>query len=162
MRVYENYRTDPTLEKDGVWFDMPSYRIKLGRAGGANKKYTATFERLCKPHKRKIQSDALDEKTAKNILVEAYAREVVKDWHVIKEKNGEPVLDDKGEEQWVRGIHGLDGSILPFNPENVKEILTDVPDLFLDIKDVADNYTSYLAIEEEGSEKNSRTVLSGK
>lgn len=121
MSLYKQFKTDENCEKNGIWLEYSHsddngkpVRIKIARAGGSNIKYLKTLEMKSKPYRRQLQNDTLDITVADEMLKEVYADSVILGW--------ENVTDDKGVE-------------LPFNRINCLKLLSDLPDLFADIRE---------------------------
>lgn len=122
MSIYKTFQTRPDLERDGIWLDYgflegdseKPIRIKVARAGGGNQRFAQVLEAKTKPHRRSIQTETIDRKLSEQIVLETYAEAVLLDWMNVSDKDGNP---------------------LPFNKENAVLILTDLPDLFADIRE---------------------------
>lgn len=129
MGAYDSFRVDADLEKKGVVLDYTEFRVTIARAGGNNKRYQKTVERLGKPYQRAIATETLDNRKSEDLLKEAYAEAIVLDWEIPTE-NGE----------WTRGIEDPEsGDILPFNAENVLRVLRhpELHDLWVDMRNQA-------------------------
>ena len=138
MSMYQQFQTDKQMEVGGIIVDYGDFRVTLARAGGGNKSYTRKLEALSKPHKRAIQAGALDPATASTIMRTALIQGCIKKWEV-------RVADDKGKNgfAWKQGIHAPDGSVLPFNEDNLDRALRDLEDLMLDLNQQASNAALY-------------------
>jgi hypothetical protein len=134
MSIYKSFKTDPDVEKKGVWLDYPDgVSILVARAGGANKTFIKAMERVYKSHKHAFETGRMDRDVANKLSVEIYAKTVVLDW-----KN---VTDEHGVE-------------LPFTYDNVVKVLTDLPDLFTDIQTQAQEQSYFLESVRADSAKN--------
>lgn len=142
--MYATFQGDPALEKGGVWFDYGNFRIRAAYAGGANKSYQQSLETRTKHIRRGIQTGAVSAEVLTNILIDAYADSIITDWETIDENTGE----------WKKGIEAPDGSIIPFNRDNVVKTLKALPNLFENIKDGVGNSTLYRKGELEDEGKN--------
>lgn len=80
MFDFEDLKTDPVKEQDGVWFDFGrSARVKIARMG--NPKYRAYLRRLAKANKAALEAD--DEHSAElseKLMEQAMAATIVLDW----------------------------------------------------------------------------------
>lgn len=126
MKLYDQFKTNEKLEQEGILVDYGSFRVRIARAGGSNKKFQKIAEAKLKPYRRALQTETMDNERSMEILREVYAEAVVLAW--------ETKVDDK----WKSGIEGSDGEIMPFNTGNVLKTFNALPDLFTDIKDQAD------------------------
>lgn len=131
MSMYKQFKTDDTLEKQGVVIDYGPFRVTVARAGGANKRFQLLLDAKSKPFKRAIQLETLPVETADRIMREVYAEAVVLKW----ETNTAP--EDSPEPQWVEGIEQPDGSVAPATKENIEAAFIALPDLFADIREQA-------------------------
>ena len=140
--MYDSFRTDKEAEQKGIILDYGDFRITVARAGGSNKNYQKTLERLTRPVRRLIQTDNLDNEKSRDILKQAYATTIVIDWET---KNG------TGE--WVKGIEPKTGKkLLPVNKDNIKATFDDLPDLFDDVMEQAGKSTLFkVSLREEAS-----------
>lgn len=125
--MYDLFEMDDQLEQNGVPIDYGDFRIILARAGGANEKYTRNLDQRTKPYQRAIVNNMLPAKQVDEILKATFADTVIKDWQV---------KDEKGE--WVSGIPQKNGPPLPFNRDNVVRVLTELPELWSDIRQQAE------------------------
>jgi hypothetical protein len=137
--IYAQYKTDATVEKEGVLYEVgtgpngePVY-VRLARAGGGNVAFAKLLEAKLKPHKRAIQNDALDREVADRIMREVYASTVILGWENVTDENGSP---------------------LAFTKENVLKVLTDLPDLWTDIKEQSQRAALYREMEREADAGN--------
>lgn len=143
MSLYSRYKTNNDLEKTGIVMDLGEAQIRMRRAGGANVAYTSRMEVLAKPYRRAIQANSLPRETAQEIAIRAYAETVITEWKTRKEDG-----------TFYDGIQTEDGSTVPFTVDNVIKALTDLPDLFSDIQEFAQNSSLFLQSNLEDDAKN--------
>ena len=123
MSTYSTFKTDTMKERQGVWHDLgDAGAFLLGRAGGSNVGFGKKLATLTTPHRRAIQHGEMREELANSILIQVYAENVVLAWEGVTDSAGQP---------------------LPFNKENCIKLLSDLPDLFVEIKRFAENSTLY-------------------
>jgi hypothetical protein len=121
--TYGAYETDPDLEKGGVTFSLGSKgTFKLARAGGANQRYKETVRKLTQPYRRQIANGTIDPEQADALLAKAFARSVIVGWE---------------------GVTGRDGEPMDFTVANAEKLLTDLPDLFADLRSLAEDMNAY-------------------
>lgn len=84
------YDTDADLETGkGVWLKFPGKRrIRILRAGGANRAFGRRYAALTKPYRREMDQDMLDPDISERIMRQLYAEHVVVDWEGITDKDG--------------------------------------------------------------------------
>ena len=139
MSLYKNFKTDESIEQSGVILeygvtdDNRPIRIRIARAGGGNARFAKLLEQKLKPHRRQIQNESLDESVASSILREVYAETVILGWENVQDK---------------------DGKDLPFNKENCLQLLTDLPELFSDIREQSTKVALFRADIRELTAKN--------
>lgn len=134
MSTYRAFSTDEVLESKGITLDFGSAgKVRIARAGGANKKFEKTMMRLTKPHRHAINTGTIDPKVADEVLHRAYAEAVVLGWE---------------------GITDREGKELPFTVDNAMSLFSDLPDLFQQIRKNADNASLFRAEQNEDDVKN--------
>jgi hypothetical protein len=90
MGTYRNFRTDATIEREGLILDLgDSGKFKIARAGGANDKYQQKLFQLLRPHRRAMQLGTLDPKVDRAIAVEAFVDAILLGWEGVTDENGE-------------------------------------------------------------------------
>lgn len=123
---YGAFRTDPNLEQKGVWMDYGlGFRVRLARAGGANRRYEKMMEEKIKPIRRAATVGALSKKVGDQILREVFCHTVILEWEVESEKDGKTT--------WKKGIEDPDtGEILKAEPANYLKVLAhpEIADLY--------------------------------
>ena len=138
------FKTSSSLETKGVTLEIGNTRILVARAGGLNVKYNEAMMKLHKEHKRAVELDLMGEEKGRDLLYGVYAEHVVLDWHtnVNDEKKdgftGEPLPED-----WKQGIDDGKGGVIELTFENVKATFTELPDLFIEVKNFAENMQWY-------------------
>ena len=138
------FKTDETLEtKVGVTLDYGDFRICITRAGGSNKKFTKVMQAKMKPYRRQLATGNMDEEVAKRLMREAYAEAIIIGFDV-----------KVGDKKYEEGVPREDGTIAPYNKEEVIRIFTDLPDLFLDVQAQADSIALFREEEIEEDAKN--------
>ena len=126
MSMYKTFATESDFEINGISLDYGSFRVKIARAGGKNKRFAKVLEAKAKPFRRAIQTEMMDQEQGLELLRQVYAEAVILNW--------ETLVDG----EWKVGIEGPDGDLLAFSKENIVMTLKNLPDLFQDIKDAAD------------------------
>jgi hypothetical protein len=147
--MWNQFSTDPNVEKEGVWLDYGDFRIRVTYAGETNKKYAKTLETLTRPHRRQIASGNFSNARSMAILYEVYATAVIMDWETAKG-------DDNiiAQTIWEKGIQAKDGSLLPVTKENIIAVFKALPKLFLDVREQAESVAVFRADEIEDEGKN--------
>lgn len=119
MPLFEDYATNHDVESEGAVRDFGDFWIKLARAGGSNKKYSKALRKTTAPYNRAIDLGKLPDELANKLMVTVYAEAVVLDW------GGDGMVDP-------------DGQPLPCTKENVVRVLTELPDLFAEVRKAAE------------------------
>lgn len=139
MGLYESFSTNKNYEKSGVWLQYGENTKKqpikflIARVGGANTAFSKALEAAQKPYRRQIQTDTMDERVAEGIILDVFARTVILNWE---------------------GVQDRDGVDMPYTKENVIKLMTDLPDLFADIRVQAQNVTLFRDATNEVDAKN--------
>lgn len=134
MGIYKKFETDESLETEGITLDYgDGEKILIARAGGANRACVKAFERIHRKHRRQIQLDTMPDELGARLLREVYADTVVLGWENVKDR---------------------EGALLPFNRENCLRVLEDLPDLFRDIREAAENAALFKVESREIDAKN--------
>lgn len=131
------YETDDNAEKTGIEVQFgPKTFIKLARAGGANKAFQKAAEREFRPHRQAIERGVIDIDMTNDLLKKVYAETIVLGWR--------GVLDPKTI------TYGADGEPdfsqakeLPFSKENALYLFRELPELFNDLKEQAENAANF-------------------
>jgi hypothetical protein len=150
--MYSAFKTDAKKEAEGIFVEFGEFRVLIRRAGGANKLYAKTMEKLVAPHRRMLQLGQLAEGVMKSILAEGYAKAVIIDFQYKVEDVGDGLSEPTME--WKSGIELADGTMGEVTEERVKEILLDVPFIFDTIKDAAESIASFKFEGDEAAVKN--------
>jgi len=132
--LFEMYETKEEFEVDGVWQDLGMAKVLLARSGGVNTIYLKTLSDESKKL-GKATFDALDEDEMVEIIRTAFCKAVIKD-HLVKNDKGAMVKgvlirkDDKVE-------------IVPYNLENMKTCLKQLPEYFKKLQEWASDYKTF-------------------
>ena len=149
MSMYDQFETDPTLEAEGIWIDYGDFRVQIGRAGGANKRYLSYAEAKTKPFRRAIQAGTMPEERSKALLYDIYAKTIILNWQI---NDG---VDKDGNTKWKNGIHKKGGGLLEVTPDNIVLTFKNLPALFMDIQASAESISLFRKEEMEADAKNS-------
>ena len=141
--MYQLFQTDETLEKDGVYIDYGTFRVKLARSGGANKRYGRILEAKAKPYRRAIQTKTMDNELAEKMMMDAFVETCIIAWEI--------KIDDN---EWKSGVLSEDKTLQPFNKQNVLKVFDKLPDLFIDLSEQATTLSNYRIGELEEDAKN--------
>ncbi len=129
MGIYNNYDTDIAAENDGVWCPFENgLMLRLGRAGGSNRRYIQAIARRSDEFKGK-ETSALMESGA---LAGVYADGVVFDK---EDPNGELVTRD--------------GAPIEIGSPEMEQALRDLPELFMEVQRYAGPRRLYRVLDSE-------------
>jgi hypothetical protein len=96
-------KSDPELEREGVWQDYElGIRVKVARMG--NQAFDECVRKLSEPHLSGFRRNKLPSEVLERITKQAVARHILLGWE---------------------GIDGEDGKPLPYSEETALEILND-------------------------------------
>jgi len=136
MNLYDLYQTDQKKERDnGVEVEFPGgVKLWIRRAGGNNVAYEKALDEVMKPYRRQLQQGLLDEGKARELEARVYARGVIINW--------EGVTDESGAK-------------MDCTEENIVKLFTDLPDLFVEVKQQATDIANFRVEQREADAKNS-------
>lgn len=149
--LFASFETDKKSEAEGVEFTFngndgkPVFRVRLARAGGANKKYDQVRERVSAPYRRlnKITAE-VQHQIGLEVFSEAVA--IPESWEMaerpgLKCAGNVCSKDESGKLVWLpeipktlsagflKGIE-LRDEVVPSTPENVSKVMEALPDLY--------------------------------
>lgn len=124
------FKTDPTLENDGVWVDIGK-GTKLCVARMYNPRHKEALRVALKPYKRQVQNNMMDDEVADTVVNEIMARTILLGWEGIT---------DRGDE-------------VPYSYEKAVEFLS-IPDFRAIVIEIASSMETYRAEGFEEDEKN--------
>jgi hypothetical protein len=139
MSLYKQYKTDSSRENLGARIvkgsndDGTEIVFMVSRAGKSNTTYKLASERAFKPHRQAIKAGTLSNEVAENLLLDLFCGHILKGW------------------ENVRNEQGAD---LPFSTENAKKLMTDLPDLYQELSDAANETANFLDSNREADAKN--------
>lgn len=138
------FQTDAKLESEGIDLnygpaddanpEAGDVIIRIRRAGGANKEYSKALTSKMRPYRKQVEAGTLDNGVAERVLREVYAETVVIGW---------------------KNVKGEDGKDIPFSADAVKDLFSDMPDLFVDVQTQATQMALFRAEVAESIAKNS-------
>lgn len=132
--IYDTFKTDDNMETRGILLDYgDAGKIKIARAGGSNVRFQKALEAKTRPLRRQIDTETLSPEAGERVLVEVFASTVVIGWEDIKDS---------------------DGKDIPFSYENCVKLFTDLPDLFIDVREQAMKAANFRTAEIEEDAKN--------
>ena len=132
-------KTDSTLEKAGVWHDIPSdtpgeapLRLLIARINNPNA--VKLYRELHKPYARLERSKGyLPDSIANEIMAELLSRTVLLDWQNLEDGDGNPV---------------------PYSQQTAKQLLLDNRGFRDAVSDLANQESAYIADQQEAIEGN--------
>lgn len=121
MNVKELFATSEALEREGVWIDYGTFRVKVAYAGGANRRYNKRMEELTRPHRRAILNDAFPKEQQALLVKQAVAETVVLGWEGVEDE----------------------GTPVPFSPEAALELFKKYEKFFEEVLQQAQSFANY-------------------
>ena len=128
MSIYRTFETDPQLEQEGIKLhygftnDGRPVKIRVARAGGANKRFAKILEEESEPYRRAIETGQMDGRVADEVMQRVYARAIVLGWENVEDENDEP---------------------MECTFDNVMKLFNDLPDLWHDLRTQAGKNALY-------------------
>lgn len=139
MSLYAAYKTDTSRENQGARIakgsneDGTEIVFIVARTGKSNTTYKLASERAFRPHKAAIKAGNLSNDTAEALLLDLFCGHLLKGW--------ENVRDESGAE-------------LPFNEQNAKKLMQDLPDLYQELVEASNDVSLFLDSNREADAKN--------
>ena len=126
--LYSTFQTNDRLEKDGIFIEYGEntlgkpIRFKIARAGGSNKQFARTLEKLSRPHRRAIAMGSIPDEKAEQLYRKAFCSAVLLGWENVQDENN---------------------NLIEFSEENALKLFSDLPELFRDLREQANNVSLY-------------------
>lgn len=141
MSLIKEFQTNANQERDGVWCEInESTQVKLCRAGGGNTRYEKMYLEKTKPIRRRLASGNIPLDRLRQITMDCFLKTVIVGWKT--KLNG--AWHDGIEPFTVKGdtIVAVDcheaADLLPVTEENLRNLLTGLPELFDFVKNIAE------------------------
>lgn len=117
------FKTDPVLEKEGIWVRFSSeVSFLVRRMGGANtSKLKASYAKFCKPYAYQIQTDSLDEAKDRELQIKVFVDACLINWEGII----------------------IDGEEVPFSFEKAVDLFEALPEVFDFVRKAASDFNGY-------------------
>ena len=128
MDLFEYYKTNKTVEAEGVWIPYPHVKakVKLARAGGSNKQWEVERERVLRPLRKAYRGETIPDTETLDALLTPFCKLIIKDWEVKK-----------------------DGKTVPCTMENKIKLCQELPDFYVEMMTDAGTLDYYRAAENE-------------
>ncbi len=131
MSAFSVFKTDEKAEQEGVWQDFGTFKIRLARTGGGNKRFQKMMEARMKPYNRAIALGTMEEGVALNILADVYSQTVITGWQCLRDGKWEDVVET------------AEGHFEPYDHTTAKKALLALPNLLLDLQAQASSLAMY-------------------
>lgn len=132
--IYDVFETDSETETKGINYNMGKMgKFVLARAGGDNEKYSSLMEKVFRPYRKQIERGRIDADLMITLLVDVFAGSVILGWS--------GVTDRKGKE-------------IKYSVAKCRELMTELPELFTELRDAASDIANYRAEQVETDTKN--------
>lgn len=128
MGIYKDFKTDVDAEINGIRVetsvndDGTIATFILARSGRSNKMYQKCLEVEMRPYKRQIELGTLNDDIAQRMLLSVFAKSVLKGWENVEDENGNK---------------------LEFTHANICKVMTDLPDLYLELTTRANEASNF-------------------
>jgi hypothetical protein len=138
MSLYSAFKQNQSLVEEGVWINYDfggeeKVGFKLARMSKGNKEYVRLMEEVARKNKSSMRLNTLSNEQAESIQLDVFCLAVLKDWRGVTDENDES---------------------LAFTIENAKKLFTDLPDLYADLTEQAQNMANYSEATAEEVAKN--------
>jgi len=123
MGLYDQFKTDNTLEQQGVWFEISDgVKFLIARAGGSNKKYRRSLDQRSKPYRAQLRNNTIDAEKLRELSMLAFVDACLLDWYGVTDAADEPLV---------------------FNRGNVLKVFAELPDVYDTLFEAASSSGSY-------------------
>ena len=123
MSLYEKFKNNSNLEKDGVDFEIMDAKFKLARMGGSNdERLKRAHAKHYKKYTTAINKNLLPEDKLRTIVIKTFCEGCLLGWENVKDE---------------------DGNVLEYNLDNATKLFKDLPDLFQTLNELAQDSTYY-------------------
>lgn len=133
ISAYDQFESDRALEQDGVWVQIGTMEFQVARAGGDNDEFIKAASKKFKPFQAAIAADTMPKQLATELVLEVFVTTVLKGW---------------------RNVFGRDKVELAFSVENAMKLLTDLPNLFVQLQAEAQRVTNFRKVNLEAAAGN--------
>ena len=136
--IYSAFKTDKKAENEGVWLEYGEFRVKVLRAGGSNKHFLKVLEQKTRPFQRAIKTETIE--LSQKVLSEVYVDAIIVGW------------ETKIDGEWQKVIVTETGEVVPATKESITAILEALPEIFIDIQEMAGKMSLFreVVLEENG------------
>lgn len=124
------FATDKSAESGGKWITVGPAKFLLARMGGSNQKFQRAMSSIMKPHARRLQLGAMDEREAEDLMLDAFVGTVLLDWKGVRD-----MVKDEATGKMVAGPE------IPFS--EAKRILKDERDLYAFLREEATKLSNF-------------------
>ena len=138
--MYKEFKADEDKKKAGVWVEwydddgVNDFRVLLAYASRSNKAYNAAIEKHNRVFRRNKGIRSVEQAT--RVMIDVMVDSIIKDWQ-------RWFVDEEGEGYWDQGIEAEDGSTIPFNADNVRMTLENIPELADELQMEAEKVSNF-------------------
>ncbi len=134
MDLYSLFETSKDAETDGVVIDYgQAGKFTIARAGGSNQGYSKALQAMYKANKHQIDTETMPDDVAEKKTLEIFCKHVLRGWEGVKDRKGE---------------------LLEFSQENAIKLMTDLKDLYADLRAQSTKISNFRAQAIEEDAKN--------
>lgn len=133
MSAYKSFKTDEKAVSEGVWLDYGDFRVRVRPADATNESFVKAMERLARPLRGRMKANLITPEENRSLMIQVYSEAVITDW------------ERREGEKYVRGMTDEHDKPVAFSKENVVKTLSDLPKLYADIVEQADNAALFRA-----------------
>ena len=139
--LYAQFETSSDLETTGikVEYGLNNSQGKpiafcIARAGGSNKAYQKALEKAIRPHKVLFDNGNMPDDLAEKLMLDVFCSTVLIGWENVEDREGKP---------------------LAYNQANAVKLMTDLPELYGDLRQQASKVALFRTAILEDDVKNS-------
>lgn len=139
MGIYDTFKTNKQAEAEGVWKEFPKNKdgtvpaFLIRRMSKSNPEFQKRIEHYAKLYKTELSLDIMDEEQAHEPLLRVFCETVLVDW---------------------RNVQAEDGMRMDYTPELAYQLMEDLPDLYLLLREYATKISTFRDTEIENTAGN--------
>ena len=143
------FESDTDAEKKGRWLPYGKCSFLVARAGGTNDAVSKAMTKAMRPHARRFKLGTIDAKEANALALGPFVETVLLGWKM----SSDEAIPATATTPAVPAV------LMSYSKENALKLLTDIPDLYAQLMEDAQNIATFAPEDIEDITKKLVTVL---
>jgi len=137
--LHKHYTMDHGREQEGVRIEFPANgdgsipTFIIARMGPMNQRYTKTLERVTYPYKRQLELRTLPNEKAEALMRQVFVNSILLGWENVQNEGGTAIV---------------------FSAENALTLFQQLPDVYYELQEKAQDAALFRVEENQGAAKN--------